>query len=161
MIALGVASLPITSTFLVIAGAIAAVITISVILFKKWDVIKKFFKENPFAQTAKFLFFLLTPLGQVIAFVKLLVAAFKGLDAIKNVARDILPKFLADKLFGKEKFGAEKGARTTNKKIGQNKTDNFSGVLDINFRNAPEGTNIKSKTQGPLEFNLGFAGGLQ
>ena len=163
MVALGVASLPITSTFFLIAGAIAAVIAISVILFKKWGAISDFFNKSPFGKFVKFLFFVLTPLGQVIGAVKLLIAAFEGLDAFKSQVRDILPSFAGDFLFGKKKLGGERGARTKNRGVagGGAGVDNFSGVLDVNFRNAPAGTNAKAKFSGPIDLNLGFAGGLQ
>lgn len=235
VIALDTALLPLIAPFLLIGLAIGAVIAISVLLFKKWGTITKFFNKNPFGKFIKFLFLVLTPLGQIITVVKLVSAAFKGLDAFKTAARDILPTGIGnlilgekkekqkekkdllapgagvlrlnknldslknifpsginkineradslknvfpirrqDNLLGKEKgdlpadlFGPEKGVLKAVNKIGEakarerEKAEAFSGVLDVNFRGAPEGTNVKAKTQGPLDFNLGFAGGLQ
>ena len=158
---LDIALLPMIGTALAIAAGIAAVIAVSVILVKKWDAIKNFFNENPFGRFVKFLGLVLTPLGRVLSFVSLLISAFKSLNAVKNVGKDISPNFIGDNILGKAKLGPEKGARAKNKEIGQAKTNQFSGVLDVNFRNAPEGTNVKAKTQGPLDFNLGFAGGIQ
>ena len=103
---------------------------------------------------------MLNPIMLLTNAAKLLVAAFKGLDAVKSTARDILPKFAGDAIFGQEQFAKAKGALAANKDNKAQKTEPFSGVLDINV-NAPEGTNVKAKSQGPLDFNLGFAGGIQ
>ena len=162
MAALSAASLPITGSFLAIAAGIFAVITISVILFKKWEVITKFFNENPFGQFAKFLFFILTPLGLIITAVRVMIAAFSKLGSVSSVLKGILPSFLGGTSLGQKQLGPTTGAKGVNQGTTQSDQQNaFSGVLDVNFNNAPAGTNVRAKTQGPLDFNLGFAGGVQ
>lgn len=160
--ALSAASLPITGTFLLIGAAIAAVIAISIALVTKWEEIKAFFNENPFGQVIKFLFSVLNPIGQVISAVRLLLSAFRGLDALKSTVKDILPSFIGDAIFGKETLGAEKGALKPGEGVlAKKEQTKVGGVIDVNFLGAPAGTNVKAKTQGPLDFNLGLAGGIQ
>lgn len=162
MLALGIASLPITGTVLAIAAGIGVLIAVSVILIKKWDSIKTFFNENPFGKFVKFVFFVLTPLGRMVSLIRLLVASFESLDAVKGVARDILPDFIANSLFGKE-LGPAKGAKAANQGLGVGplRQEPVSGQIGVTFINAPPGTNVKAQTSGPLDFDLGFAGALQ
>ncbi len=155
--ALSVASLPITGTVLAIVASIAALVVVSIILIKQWDRIKSFFKENIFAPFLSFI-------TQVTNAITNFVEKFNSLEKIKNIVAGFLPESFREGLRAQGKLGPESGAKAVNKSIGQAKqspTDPFNGVLDVNFNNAPKGTNVKAKTQGPLDFNLGFAGGIQ
>lgn len=159
--ALSVTSLAVLAPFLLIPAAIAAVIAVGVILFKQWENIKAFFNENPFGQFIKFIFFVMTPIGKLISAVRLVVAAFSGLKAVKGVVRDILPDFVGDKLLGPE-LGPATGAKGKNKgaaKAGTEQT--FKGNVDVNFSNVPSGTKIRSEASGFLGFNVGALGGIQ
>lgn len=159
--ALGVALLPLTIKFVLIGAAIAAVIAIVVFLTVKWREFINFLDANPIFSIAKSMFFLLTPIGRLIAGVRLLVSAFDSLDKVKNTVRDILPKFLADKIFGDKTLGPERGARQENKGVAGGKQEGVNGQVGITFANAPKGTRVRSEFAGPIDFNLGFAGGTQ
>jgi len=163
--ALGVALLPLILISLGVAAAIGVLIFLSVLIVKKWEAIKSFFSTNPFITFIKSMFSVLTPMGQMISGVRLLIAAFEDLDAVKAVVKDILPSFANKLIFGAEKaggLGPNRGAKDFNRGIANSTPkDQFSGNLDINFRNAPEGTNIRANSSGPIDLNLGFAGGIQ
>lgn len=155
-----------TSFIPVIAGAalfalkIGAVVAIISILLAKWDSLVTFFDQNPFLSLIKSAFLLLTPLGKILTVIKLISSAFQGLDAFKNTLRDVLPKFLADAVLGEKKLGPEKGA--FNKQGGvplAPQGQNVNGNIGVTFANAPAGTKVKSNFEGPLNFDLGFAGG--
>jgi len=157
---LGIALIPLAIKFLVIGLAIGALVAVGVILFKQWQNIKDFFNENPFGKFLKFIFLMFTPLGQMITLVRLVIASFSGLDAVKNVLRDTLPTFVADKLFGKEK-GARREASGAGRRAGGDIADSIKGKIGVNFSNIPAGTNIKAESEGPIGLDLGFAGALQ
>jgi len=160
MVALSAASLPITGSMLGIAAGIIAVIAVITILIAKWDTLTKFFGQNPFLGVIKSAFFLLVPLGQIITAVRLVIAAFKGMSAVRGVLEDVMPKFLVDKILGEKKLGKEKGAFQESGGVPlRNKNQDVSGTIGVNFANAPAGTRVQSNFQGPLDFNLGFAGG--
>jgi len=159
--ALGITSLAMILPWLLIPAAIAAVIAVGVVLFTQWENIKAFFNENPFGEFIKAIFFVLTPLGQLISAVRLVIAAFKGLDAVKSVIRDILPTSVGDQIFGKE-LGSEQGAKKQTQGLagGLLRSEAVRGNIDVNFNNAPPRTNIRARTEGPLDFNFGLSGGL-
>lgn len=158
--ALGIASFSAFAPFLIGAAAIAAVIAVVVLLVKKWDMLVTAFGGNPFFSIIKTLFSFLTPLGLVITGVRALVAAFSGFDAVKDVFRDVLPKFAADAILGEKTLGPAKGAfSNTGGAPLAPQSSNVNGNIGVTFANAPAGTKIKSNFEGPLGFDLGFAGG--
>lgn len=158
MLALSVASSPITGTMLLIGLGIGVAIAAVVILIKKFDDIKSFFNENPFGQILKFIFFMFTPLGQLITLVRLVIAAFNGLAGLEILARDILPDFVGNAIFGKEKGGGKAFGGIAQ---GPQSTEPARAQVEVNFSQVPPGTNIRAKSQG-LEFlNLGISGAIQ
>ena len=162
-LALNIALLPFTGTVLLVGAAIVALITLGVILVKNWEKIKTFFDENPFGQFIKFIFFTLNPIVLLVTAIRILIASFSGLKAVKNVIKDILPKSIREFIFGGDKkLGAARGAREGNRGIANaDRRDQFTGNLDVIFKNAPEGTSARARSSGPLDLNLGFAGGIQ
>lgn len=163
MLALSVASFPITGTMFLIAAGVVAVITVITILITKWDAIVNFFKTNPFGQAASFLFeALVNPIGSAVNGVERLITAFKNLRSIKGFVRDVLPGFAGNALFGEKKLGPPGGARKQLQGLGQGplRAEPVNGQIGVTFENAPAGTRVRAKTSGPLDFDLGFAGGL-
>lgn len=161
-VALGVASFPITGSVLAIAAGIAAVIGVSVILIKKWGVIKSFFNENPFGQFLKFIFLVFTPLGQLISLVRLVVASFSGLKGIKGILKDTFSVFgFGDE--SKKGFGASVGARKQSQGVAQGPltSEPLKGSIGVLFQNAPAGTKIRSEADAGLGLDVGLVGGLQ
>lgn len=161
-VALNISLLPLMGIALGITAALAALVAIGVVVFKKWDSIKKFFNENPFGELMKFALMALNPIGALISAIRLLIASFKGLDAVKNVARDILPSFIADRIFGKKQtFGPDTGALQGKSPLARPQESRVGGKIDVLFNNLPQGSRVNSGFEGPLDFNLGFSGGVQ
>jgi len=176
--AIGVTSLAAFLPFILGAAAIAAIIAVVTILIAKWDELIAFFDQNPFLSTIKSLFLMLTPIGQVISAIKLLIASFSGLDAVKGVLSDILPSFISEALFGKkgagkvnealpskDLFGPKRGARKANEGVaakGTVNTTEVGGNIGIILGGAvPSGTKANVKSFGPVGLDFGFAGGIQ
>jgi len=161
MVAFSAASFPITGSILAIAAGIAAAITVIVLFITHIKLIRSFFNENPFGQFLKFIFFLFTPLGQLITMVRLVVGAFSGLKGIQDVLKDTFSVFgFGDE--DKAKLGAAIDARNRNRGVASTPQENstINGNITMDFINAPAGTKVKSQMLGPLGLNLGFSGGV-
>lgn len=142
-LALDIALLPMILSFLAIGGAIALVITAIILLANKWEDIKGF-------------------LGLGIDFI---VAKFRKLPGVILAVAKAIPvigpliEVLSSIGIG-AKVGPPIGAKEKNIRAAGGGRDTFSGVLDVNFRNAPQGTTAKAASEGPIDLNLGFAGGI-
>lgn len=169
---LSAVSLPISGTFLAIAAGIAAVVAIVGIILVKWRELVELFDSNPFLSLVKSAFLLLSPLGQIITAVKLIISLFQGMDALKQTLRDILPSFIADKIFGPQQEGgppqpiAPSGAEVGATRAIQNtitneqfKTQTNNARVDV-FVKAPEGTKVIGQGEnGSMNlFDLGMGG---
>lgn len=161
--ALGVALLPLTLKFLAIGAVIGVAVAAVALLLKNWDKLIAYFDSNPFLSAIKSAFLFLNPLGKIVSAVKLMVSAFEGLDAFKNTLRDMLPKSVGDSFFGDKSLGPKSPKLEGAKKVLQDggRKDSLSGAIDVNFRNAPAGTSARSRSDGPLNLNLGLSGGPQ
>lgn len=156
--ALSAASLPITGTFLAIAAAIAAIVAIIAVLVVNFDAISDFMDQNPFLSMLKTIFLLLTPLGQIVTVIRLITSAFKSMDAVKNTLKSLLPSFVQKFIFGESA-----GAETKTKEIagGRDTTQTNNSIVDVNFKNAPQGTKAVGSGPGIGSLNVGTAGGIQ
>jgi len=159
--AMGITTIAALLPFILLAAAVLAAIAVFTLIIVKWDELVTFFDEDPFLTIIKSAFLLLHPIGQIITGVKLITAAFQGLDAFTGVLEDLLPKFIRDPIFGAK--GASLGAKGGNKGLGAtqniNQTNNAS--VKVDFLNTPPGTKVSSKVDDISSFDLGFAGGLQ
>lgn len=164
LIAVSVAGTPLAATLLtllspilLVTAAVISIIAIGAFLIIQWKEIKSFFNENPFARFMKFIFLVLTPLGQLITFVRLVIAAFEGLDAVKGVIRSTLPKSLGNFILGEQAKPFDRLPQ------GPQSTQPVNGQISVDFNQMPPGTNVRAKTSGPLDFglSLGFLGAIQ
>lgn len=156
LVALGVAGAPVILTILAITAGIAALVVVSVFIVKEWESIKQFFTENPFG---KFLGFIASIFNPLVKLVKLFSLVTSSATKLKGVSAGTVLPNLAKDTFGKP-LGPAKGVSADNKRAAQVPGEAVSGQIGITFNNVPPGTNIKAKTEGPLDFNLGFAGGI-
>lgn len=156
LIALGVAGAPVILTILAITAGIIALTVASVFIVKEWDRIKQFFTENPFGRLLSTIVSFFSPLVKLVRLFQLVFSSATKLKGIN--AGTVLPN-LAKDTFGKA-LGPAKGVSADNRRAAQAPGEAVNGQIGITFRNAPPGTNIKAKTEGPLDFNLGFSGGI-
>jgi TP901 family phage tail tape measure protein len=136
------------SKFVLFAGIL---VSTGVAILANWKPIKAFFADiftSPLDQLMDMVFWL----SKITGLTKLL--GFKKIDDTLNKKGFTI----------KDGENSSKGIQPF-KRLGdgvtQRQKTEVGGVLDINIAGAPRGSNAKAKPQGPLDFNLGFAGGFQ
>lgn len=159
--AIGVTTIAATLPFILMGAAVLGVIAILSLIIAKWDELNSFFDQNPFLSFIKSILFLITPIGQVLTGINLLVSAFSRLNAVKNTFKGNLPKFTSDTALGPS--GASLGAANKGKGLAgvQNIERTNNASVKVDFLNAPFGTKISSTVDDLSSLNLGFAGGIQ
>jgi len=123
--------------FVLIAAVVGGVIFAVVRLIQKWDEMVSAFKKGK--------------------------GIFDGLKRAGKIFLGIETEEPEEKQRKRGKLGGALGADSVLKQTREARPQEqrVGGVLDINFRGAPEGTSARAQQDGPLVLNPGFAGGVQ
>lgn len=138
---LGVVTLPAVGTIALIAAGILAIVALGTLLVMNWGSISQFFADM--WQDIKDIFV------SSIKFIGNLVVS--PIDTIANL-------FSGKELKGK--VGAELNVNAAAQN-GKNSVQTNNAQVAINMSGVPRGTKVTTSGNAPLNFNLGFAGGLQ
>ena len=165
-VAIGVTSFAAVLPILLIGAGIATLIAVVVALTTNWDSLIESLagSDNVFASLLGFILSVVDALGKLIGFLVFVIAnlnSLKALGAGFSGLKNVLG--FGDDTKKTPGLGANVGARNKSSGLGQGAltSEPVNGQIGITFANAPAGIKVRSEATGPLDFNLGFVGGLQ
>ena len=163
--ALGITTWAAAAPFLIIPVAIAAFAAALIAVMKNWDSLLETMagSDNIFANIVGFLMSMVDALGKFIGFLAFAVTSLTNFKQLSAGFSEFLKSVGIGGDDEKKGLGAAVGARNQSKGVGQGplRTEPFQGNLAVDFRNAPQGTKVRSEASGPIGLDVGFAGGLQ
>lgn len=161
--ALGIALLPLTIKFILIGAAIAAIITLFVIIVRKWDDIKKAFETNPFLKFVKWVAILINPIARVLFLFNRIKGAMDNFKTVGGFFKDLFMGVDENKTGAS--LGPAVGAGGKTKGIGpaaQGATNTNNARVDVNINDPGGNAKVRGKADNMNLFTLnpGFSGGF-
>jgi hypothetical protein len=133
-----------------IISAIAALVIGSILLIKNWDKVGEFFASLWERIVGIF--------GRGTSLIAGFLKSIPGIGAIVGGVELLAAKGFAER----GALGPAVGAEGAVADVAEKRTERTNNAaVEVDFKNMPRGTSVKSEAEGPFSLNVGRAGGLQ